>query len=314
MRINPNNLTLRQLRAFRSVARARSFSLAARALHITPSALSELIKQLESVIGARLFDRTTRKVSLTVVGEQFLDDVDRVVNDLEEALQRIHEGIVGDGWVKIVGSPSALKGIVMPSLASLRERYPKVKVSLIEGGANEIFDGVITGGADFGIGSINPEHESELECLALFNDRLGLVGSAEHPALRSTKKTVELSELEGQHFIGLTANTLIDQMLASYKNAPVSVIEPVMRVSNPTLLIAALQGNLGVSVLTALTCHFVDNPKIAFKLFSDVRLARRIQLFRRVNRTLSPPAMIVWNEVYRNKSLGQSINGLTVEG
>ncbi|WP_265416048.1 LysR family transcriptional regulator substrate-binding protein [Orrella marina] len=250
---------------------------------------------------------------MTLVGEQFFDDIEEILGDLDHSLQRIHEGIVGDGWVKIAGSPAALKGIVIPNLAGMRERYPKVKVSLTEGGAKEIFDEIQSGSADFGIGSINPEHEAELDCWALFVDRLGLVASADHRLLTQNRDAIDIQDLEGLSFVGLTENTLIDQILASHKSAPASVTEPSMRVSNPTLLISALMENLGVSVLTALTYHFIDNPRIGFKLFSDPRLSRRIQLFRKQSRTLSPPAMIVWDEIYRHKLSTPSICGVTVE-
>lgn len=62
------NITLRQLRAFIAVAEFGQFNLAARNLHITQSAVSILIRDLETEIGVRLFDRHTRMVSLTLVG------------------------------------------------------------------------------------------------------------------------------------------------------------------------------------------------------------------------------------------------------
>ena len=62
------NLTLRQLRAFAAVAAAGSFTEAARQLHLTQSALSVLVRELERALGVRRFDRHTRKVSLTHAG------------------------------------------------------------------------------------------------------------------------------------------------------------------------------------------------------------------------------------------------------
>ena len=62
------NVTLKQVRAFLAVARAGSFTAAANRLHLTQSAVSVLISELELVFGLRLFDRTTRLVQLTEVG------------------------------------------------------------------------------------------------------------------------------------------------------------------------------------------------------------------------------------------------------
>ena len=65
------NVTLRQLRAFVGVADTGSFTGAAKRLHITQSALSLLIRDLEAEFGVRLFDRTTRNVRLSAVGASF---------------------------------------------------------------------------------------------------------------------------------------------------------------------------------------------------------------------------------------------------
>ena len=83
------NLTSRQLRAFSLVAQHRNFSRAAEALFITPSGLSVLIRELESQLGFRLFDRTTRHVVLTDHGREFLPTAQRSLADLDGAVSRI---------------------------------------------------------------------------------------------------------------------------------------------------------------------------------------------------------------------------------
>ena len=65
------NLTLKQVRAFLAVAQVGSFTGAANRLHLTQSAVSVLISELELVFGLRLFDRTTRLVQLTDAGREF---------------------------------------------------------------------------------------------------------------------------------------------------------------------------------------------------------------------------------------------------
>jgi DNA-binding transcriptional LysR family regulator len=80
------NVTLRQLRAFRAVVEHGSFTEAARTLHLSQAALSGLVKELESQVGVRLLDRSTRNVAPSEVGEAFLPHVGRVLGDLDEAL------------------------------------------------------------------------------------------------------------------------------------------------------------------------------------------------------------------------------------
>ena len=83
------NLTLRQLRAFAAVAKLGSFTAAATRMHLTHSALSVLVRELERELGARLFDRHTRRLLLTEAGHELLPYATRVLADLEQAFRQI---------------------------------------------------------------------------------------------------------------------------------------------------------------------------------------------------------------------------------
>ena len=83
------NVSLRQLRAFVAVAHSGSFTDAAASLHITQSALSGLIKELESALGVQVVQRSTRKVQLSAIGAEFLPLAARILQDLDGALQAI---------------------------------------------------------------------------------------------------------------------------------------------------------------------------------------------------------------------------------
>src|SRR3954451_20459769 len=79
------NITTRQLKAFVLTARHQSFSRAAEELFITQSGMSVLVRELETQLGFRLFERTTRKVMLTEPGSKFLSVADRSLRELETA-------------------------------------------------------------------------------------------------------------------------------------------------------------------------------------------------------------------------------------
>src|SRR5580692_10751208 len=82
-------VSTRQLRAFRLVAQHRNFTRAAEALFITPSGLSVLIRELESRVGFRLFDRTTRRVELTPHGGELLAVIQRSLEELDAGIANI---------------------------------------------------------------------------------------------------------------------------------------------------------------------------------------------------------------------------------
>ena len=77
------NLNLRHLEAFAAVARLRSFTKAARSLHVSQPSFTVQIKQLEEELGVRLLDRNTRSVNLTKIGQELAPVVERLLRELE---------------------------------------------------------------------------------------------------------------------------------------------------------------------------------------------------------------------------------------
>ena len=88
------NLTLRQLRAFDAVAETGSFTAAAARLHLTQSALSVLVRELEREMGVQLFDRHTRRVLLSEAGREFQPSVQRLLS-LLAALSKTTDLAIG---------------------------------------------------------------------------------------------------------------------------------------------------------------------------------------------------------------------------
>src|SRR5688500_19894281 len=99
------NITSRQLKAFVLTARHQSFSRAAEQLFITQSGMSVLVRELESQLGVRLFERTTRKVALTEFGSQFLPVADRSLRELEEAAAKLSRSARSEEHTSELQSP-----------------------------------------------------------------------------------------------------------------------------------------------------------------------------------------------------------------
>src|SRR5215831_19454041 len=94
----------RQLRAFLLVAQHHNFTRAAEALFITPSGLSLLIREFENQLGFRLFDRTTRHVSLTAEGAELIAAARRSLEDFDSAMLRIRERVRESNQTLFVGA------------------------------------------------------------------------------------------------------------------------------------------------------------------------------------------------------------------
>ncbi len=120
-----------ELEAVLEVARSKSFRGAARALGVSPSALSHAIATLERRLGARLFQRTTRSVGLTAAGEQLVGRLSPALGEISAALAAVHEqSDVPSGTLRLTTSRGAVELGLVEVVSTLRARYPAVAVEV----------------------------------------------------------------------------------------------------------------------------------------------------------------------------------------
>lgn len=117
------------------LAETRNFRAAARILGLSPSAVSHSISSLEERLGARLFNRTTRSVSLTEAGEEFLNKISPALKVIEEAVENASEaGSVPRGRLRINTTADGMRLILMPILIEFHRRFPDVHVDVVSEG------------------------------------------------------------------------------------------------------------------------------------------------------------------------------------
>lgn len=115
---------------FLSVVDEGDFSAAARRLRMTPSAVSKIIGRLESRLGVRLLQRSTRRISLTMEGTAYAETARRILSDIEEAELAIQPGVEPRGRLR-VSLPSAFgHRLIVPLLPAFIERYPAIELEL----------------------------------------------------------------------------------------------------------------------------------------------------------------------------------------
>lgn len=123
---------LAELTAFITIAEQRSFSAAARVLGLSPSALSHAMRNMESRLEVRLFNRTTRSVALTEAGEQLLRRVRPALADLDDALGEVTAARNRpSGTIRISASESSAKQLVRHVLPDFFARYPEIHVEFV---------------------------------------------------------------------------------------------------------------------------------------------------------------------------------------
>ena len=126
-------MELRQLRTFVAVAELGTVSRAATQLRIAQPALSRQIANLEQELGLKLFDRLGRRLALTSEGEQLLGNCRGLLNDVIAITERAQELQHGDiGTLRLAAAPQFIEGVISRFLHRYAQRFPKVRVELIE--------------------------------------------------------------------------------------------------------------------------------------------------------------------------------------
>jgi DNA-binding transcriptional LysR family regulator len=198
------NITFEQINAFKTVAKHRSFSIAARELHRTQSAVSIQVANLEENISQRVFHRTTKTVTLTEAGRILLKcvkGIERIIDETEQELNDLHE--MERGRLMISTSDTTACYRIPDILQEYREKYPKIEIVVRNSTSLKSIEMVMRGDVDFGIVTLS-YLKPELEMVPLFSRSDVLICHPEHPL--SERKKVFLKDLEKYSLVLLDQN------------------------------------------------------------------------------------------------------------
>lgn len=280
--------TLADLRAFVAVGELSSFAAAAKTLHLSQPALSRRISHLEEMLDVRLFDRTSRRVQLTAMGQRFLAQVRHAIKDLDRSvvdLQDVAHLEAGDVTVGCVFS--AVQHFLPSVMRVFSEQHPHVLIRIIEEGADEVLASVKKGAADFALGYTGMQ-DPDVQFTALFKEVYVLACRADHSL--AVRKSVRWNELTRHPYALVSQESgnrvLIDQALAYVKGLP----RPVCEVRHVSTLIGVVENGLAVAIVPELALPREKGTVTGVRL-EQPEISRTMGLIQRSNRTLSPAAL-----------------------
>lgn len=123
---------LQSIRSFIRTADAGSLAAAARTLGISPAAVGQNIARLETHLGVRLFNRTTRTLALTERGARYLAEVRHIERDLQRAQAAVTDPeAVPQGRLRIASTSAFGRHVLAPMLPALQARYPRLSIELL---------------------------------------------------------------------------------------------------------------------------------------------------------------------------------------
>nr|WP_299242884.1 LysR family transcriptional regulator [uncultured Halomonas sp.] len=176
------------LQAFLAVADNGSFSLAGEQLHLTQPAVSKRIATLEDQIGARLFDRIGRRVSLTEAGQVLLPRAREIlvmVDDSRQALVNL-TGVVRGNLTMATSHHIGLHRLP-PILKAYTQAHPEVRMDLRFLDSEQAYQGVLTGDLEIAVVTLAPAPDPRLTVVPVWVDRLRFVCGKDHPLARQDR-------------------------------------------------------------------------------------------------------------------------------
>lgn len=283
------NLTLRQLRAFAAVAEAGSFTGAARELHLTQSALSVLVRELEREVGVQLLDRHTRQVQLSEAGREFLPSVHRLLGELNAAVAGVTDLRDKKKGVLRLAAPQLMACTLMPQvIAAFRARYPEVEVRLADTLPEQLLAGVSAGDAELAVGQ-DVEVDEAIARRTLFRDRHWLICPPDHPFAR--RRAVRWAELGPWTFIAPTRDFRgrIAPELAA--DARALLQRPgTQEVSYMTTALGMVAAGQGLTVCPTYSAPLVRAWGLTMVRLSAPDFHREVCVYASARRSLSPAA------------------------
>jgi LysR family transcriptional regulator, carnitine catabolism transcriptional activator len=283
------NLSAKDLRAFLAVVRTRSFSQAARQVHLSQSALSTLIQRLEEGVGARLFERTTRSVGLTAAGEAFAERAQRLLGEIEHTLADVRDVVnLRRGQVAVAALPSLAAGVVPRLFQAFQARYPAIRLHLVDTLSGPAFDLVREGRVDFALTAADPAHE-DLLYEPLTADAFVLLCPAPHPLARRRSRLSFTDTLAWPH-VSMPRTASVRQYLdAAALEKGVSFL-PRYEVDHIATIGAMVACNLGVTALPSMAAELIAHHGLAVRELGPPIIRRSLGLVRRRDGDLSPAA------------------------
>ncbi|EOZ4774490.1 LysR substrate-binding domain-containing protein [Pseudomonas aeruginosa] len=278
-------MELRRLRYFIAVAEELHFGRAAERLGISQPPLSQQIQALEEEIGARLFERTNRRVELTDAGRLFLDESRQVLAQVDKAVllaRRAHLGELGE--LKIGFTSSAPFTSTIPSsIHAFRKAYPDVHLDLQEMSSRQVLKALLEESLQVGV--IRPlALPDAVHWVELFREPLVAVLRADHPLAAGSEDGLAIAALAEEPFVFFPRSYgtgLYDQVIALTRQAGFSP-RIAQEASEAMTIIGLVSAGLGVSILPA-SFRRTRVDGVVYRTLSDPEATTAVWLVRRQN-------------------------------
>ena len=275
----PPPIDLHELHLVRLVAKHRGVTAASRAASLSQSALTRQIQTIEGRLGVRLFERTTRKLSVTPAGELLLRETEILPGLLEGTLRRLREDFLGETKEIRIGVSRSVTLAHLPGLLHAhRRRHPEVRTVVSHLAGSAMLEAIASCQLDLGVLCPPPRLPAGIEVTHRIADDFALIAPRDVAALDNPRDPGSWRKwVAGQSWIvppaGTRSRACIDTWWAAQKLAPV----PAMELDSFDMTIHLVALGMGVACV----------PRRAVSSFPRKRQLQRLPLPLKLSRELA---------------------------
>ena len=276
------------LQTFIVAAERESFSLAAEQLYLTQPAVSKRVATLEGELGATLFDRIGRRISLTEAGRELLPRARAILREIEDSRRLISNlsGRVG-GRLSIGTSHHIGLHRLPPVLRQFSKAYPAVELELQFMDSEDACRAVLAGDLELGIVTLPLTPLADLHSEQIWPDPLDVVVSREHPLADQSR--INFAKLAEHPAILPSSGTYTRQLLEQSVNEVGGKLKAGMTSNYLETIKMMVSVGLGWSVLPR---SMLGNEIVSLNV-RGIKLARQLGVVRHQSRTLSNAASVM---------------------
>lgn len=272
-------MDLRQLRYFLMAAETLNFRRAAERLNVSQPPLTVAIRKLEEELGAPLFSRSTRGVSLTPAGEAALEAARGVLLQVDKLRQAVSERSDAERGRLVIGFvSSATYGLLPRLLAAFRRRYPRVELVLEEAAGDDIARRLRLRQLDAGLVPLPLAEPVHLETTLLETDDLVIAVPEAHPL--AERRSAPLALLAPERFIAFPHASALGAVVLRGCHQAGFAPNVVQEVDHPQTLLSLVQGGLGVGLAPAGAARQAPDGVKLVRLGEPLRLETGLALTR----------------------------------
>jgi len=283
-RLKIPDIGVKHLNAIASLARFGSFIAAASYLGISQPGLSRIIQQVEHKLGAKLFIRGSRTVSLTAAGREFLPFAERMIGEFAQQAAKLHANEKEPEARLTIASLMSVSHLVLPTaLMQFRSNYPSVFIEVREGVGSAVSEDVHNGVVDFGIG--HPVDQAPgITTESVMEEVFFAVLRYDH--FLAEREILQVSDLKGMPLISMPPESGLRRAIdVAAADAGVDPIHSVVTNQYGSLFGFVANG-LGMTIVPASALPSADNTNLVARALNPT-ITRQIGVLHLANRPLN---------------------------